>query len=309
MRLSATVISHFYNEEYLLPWWLSHHVKIFDHGILIDYGSTDRSVEICRKLAPGWEVVRSKNSLFEASAVDEEVMSFERRISDWKIALNTTEFFCCRDMKQFLWSLEAMREPKYAIRGVVMVDPIDYQYSEPNPEMPLVLQRYHGFFEDEKRREISVNLTRSRAIHKLPHGSYITGRHRSHVPSFMHPPGALILWFGYSPWTEPFRQRKLQIQTKIPAQDLAEGKGFHHILNNETLAIARNKEVGKAEDLRKRPEYARVLGCWSDELFLPSPPSSCGHPLPNPNQRLTPRRLAGNTVRYVKRNWHYLMNP
>ena len=42
----------FYNEEYLLPWWLMHHTKIFDHGILINRGSTDRSVEICKLLAP-----------------------------------------------------------------------------------------------------------------------------------------------------------------------------------------------------------------------------------------------------------------
>ncbi|MBJ3789276.1 glycosyltransferase family 2 protein, partial [Bacillus sp. OA1] len=46
--MKKTIISHFYNEEYLLPWWLMHHTKIFDHGILINRGSTDRSVEICK---------------------------------------------------------------------------------------------------------------------------------------------------------------------------------------------------------------------------------------------------------------------
>ena len=46
--ITTTVISHFYNEEYLLPWWLAHHTKLFDHGILINKGSTDRSVEICK---------------------------------------------------------------------------------------------------------------------------------------------------------------------------------------------------------------------------------------------------------------------
>ena len=30
------VISHFFNEAYLLPWWLKHHREIFDHGVLID---------------------------------------------------------------------------------------------------------------------------------------------------------------------------------------------------------------------------------------------------------------------------------
>ncbi|MCA3390648.1 MAG: glycosyltransferase family 2 protein, partial [Roseomonas sp.] len=38
-----SVICHFFNEAYLLPWWLKHHVPIFDHGVMIDHGSTDGS--------------------------------------------------------------------------------------------------------------------------------------------------------------------------------------------------------------------------------------------------------------------------
>ena len=56
-----TVISHFFNEEYLLPFWLEHHSKIFDHGIMIDYCSTDRSVEIIRKFCPSWTIVKTQN--------------------------------------------------------------------------------------------------------------------------------------------------------------------------------------------------------------------------------------------------------
>ena len=53
--ITTTVISHFYNEEYLLPWWLMHHTKLFDHGILINKGSTDRSAQISKRFAPYWE--------------------------------------------------------------------------------------------------------------------------------------------------------------------------------------------------------------------------------------------------------------
>lgn len=49
-----TVLCHFYNEEYLLPWWLKHHRSMFDHGALIDHGSTDNSLDICRQLVPEW---------------------------------------------------------------------------------------------------------------------------------------------------------------------------------------------------------------------------------------------------------------
>ena len=43
-----SIISHFYNEEYLLPWWLNHHKKYFDYGLMIDYNSPDISVEVIK---------------------------------------------------------------------------------------------------------------------------------------------------------------------------------------------------------------------------------------------------------------------
>ena len=63
------VISHFFNEAYLLPWWLEHHRQIFDHGVLIDWSSTDGSADICRQLAPGWEVVRLRACAFRGDPV------------------------------------------------------------------------------------------------------------------------------------------------------------------------------------------------------------------------------------------------
>ena len=62
--MNKTVLTHFYNEEYLLPWWLDHHKKYFDHGILIDYASTDKSVEIIKEICPTWTEVKSKNEFF-----------------------------------------------------------------------------------------------------------------------------------------------------------------------------------------------------------------------------------------------------
>ena len=50
--MKTTVITHFWNEEILLPYWLKHHLELFDHGILINYRSTDKSVEIIKELAP-----------------------------------------------------------------------------------------------------------------------------------------------------------------------------------------------------------------------------------------------------------------
>ena len=87
-----TIITHFYNEEYLLPWWLEHHKKYFDFGILIDYDSTDRSVEICKEICPTWQVVKSINKEFDAWQIDAEVMAYEKQFVGWRIVLNVTEF-------------------------------------------------------------------------------------------------------------------------------------------------------------------------------------------------------------------------
>lgn len=52
----TNLISHFYNEEYLPPWWFMHHNHLFDYGILINRGSTDQSEEIYRQYALPLEV-------------------------------------------------------------------------------------------------------------------------------------------------------------------------------------------------------------------------------------------------------------
>ena len=71
-----TVITHFYNEEYLLPWWLNHHKKYFDHGIMIDYGSTDKSVEIIKEICPNWEIHNTKYEYFYAPWIEHEILEY-----------------------------------------------------------------------------------------------------------------------------------------------------------------------------------------------------------------------------------------
>lgn len=56
--MSITVISHVYNEEYLIPFWLEHHKHMFSHGIIIDYNSTDRTLDIVREICPVIQLVQ-----------------------------------------------------------------------------------------------------------------------------------------------------------------------------------------------------------------------------------------------------------
>lgn len=229
---------------------------MFDNGVLIDYHSTDRSVEICREIAPHWEVVTSRNSFFSAAECDQEVMEIESRFADcWKMVLNTTEFLCTPDFQYFLRELEKSKEKAFSIRGTVVVDPPNVYPSEyPLLDQPLALQRYFGYFEDEHPRPGRL-LERSRFLHSHTHGAYDIGRHRMGHPCYKHPDGALVLWFGFSPWNDQTIARKLQIQSKIPDSDKKKGLGVQHLVDTSGLEILYHQEVEKSEDLRLRREY------------------------------------------------------
>ena len=90
--MKKTIIAHFYNEEYLLPYWLEHHKNKFDHGVMINHGSNDKSIEIIKNLVPNWEIVNSELKYFDAYLTDFEVQKIEENIAGWKICLNISEF-------------------------------------------------------------------------------------------------------------------------------------------------------------------------------------------------------------------------
>ena len=89
-----TVATNIYNEEFLLPHWLKHHVNIFDEGIVLDYNSTDSSLDIVRELAPHWKIVTAQqHDRFDATINNIEMLMIEKSIpSGWKTSLNVTEF-------------------------------------------------------------------------------------------------------------------------------------------------------------------------------------------------------------------------
>jgi hypothetical protein len=116
--MRRTVISHFYNEEHLLPWWLNHHKQIFDHGIMIDYHSTDSSMEIIREICPDWELRYTRNKYFDSTPIDQEVMDIEKELEGWRMCLNTTEFLYGN-----IGHLDDRQEPtQYFIGNYVFVD-------------------------------------------------------------------------------------------------------------------------------------------------------------------------------------------
>lgn len=269
------LFTHFFNEAYLLPFWIAHHLPLFDHAVLIDYQSTDESVEICRTLAPHWEVRTSRNKQFEAVQCDAEVMGIEKEFTDcWKLAINTTEFFCVRDSDAWFCGIEAHDWPAYALRGLVLSEPSAADYEPLDPTLPLLAQRWHGFFEDQTLIPGCDFLSRSRLLHRLPHGAYHTGRHWTDHTPYMHPPGAILVYLLFSPWTPEFVARKLQIASRIPASEIAQGHGIQHLRSRVELEADRAALDTAVRDLRTDSTYWSMLDA-SDETKgrLSSPPN------------------------------------
>jgi len=256
--MKRVLISHFYNEEYLLPWWLNHHRNMFDHGILLDYGSTDRSVDYIRELAPTWEVFPSRNENFAAYECDQEVMDVERGLGEcWKMVLNTTEFFFTSGIGDMLANVDA---GAIHFEPAIMIDRPDLQGIEPNPQIPLALQRYFGVFQRDSPFQITG---RSRIMHRHACGEYHVGRHATNLDvTFVD--GHFTLWYAFSPMTQALIQRKLQIQNRIPRSDTMAGFGGHHITSRDEQLGIFNSWSQHTTDLRSDEDFGRI---W-DSLYF-----------------------------------------
>jgi len=249
--LESLVISHFYNEAYLLPWWLDHHVRLFDHGILINYASTDSSVEICKQRAPHWKVIDSVNPDFDAYGCDKEVMEWEETFDGYKMALNTTEFLLVADNK--LETLCQELESAAHDRGrsaiwVPAVAMVDMEEKNPSYSDSLFDVCHYGY-------DASVNpYSRNRLFHNHSRGDYSLGRHpRNHfVPDSVLSKTALLSWFCFAPWNENTIQRKLQIKKRISESDKKAGIGVQHYIEREELIIHRKCGTQSARDLRDK---------------------------------------------------------
>jgi hypothetical protein len=257
-----TVICHFFNEEFLLPWWLRHHALLFDHGILIDHGSTDRSVEICREIVPDWQLVRSKLSNFDARLTDFEVMQYEYQTTGWKIALNVTEFLVPTIE---LWKIEnALTKHELEGCGASGIGIVDHFRREPVFNQSLVSQYWHGYM-DNKYQDIAIRskmgLTakpaRNRLYHCSPIGSYAPGRHTSYHPNHSYRCEELMVFhFGFAPWTQLMLRRKLQIAEKVPSSDLKYGWGIDHLIDEDKLEVQYQQMCKWTYDLRAYDSFS-----------------------------------------------------
>lgn len=225
-----TLLTHLYNEEYLLPWWLEHHKKYFDFGICIDYASTDRSVEIIKDICPHWLVFPSKNQHFDAADVEYEIEFYERQIQGWRMCLTVTEFLVGSIDKLFVDTTARMQ---WYIPGI--------RFTEWNPNGRL--DNNKPLWEQLKRgvhHNTNAMAHQCRSLHNFNDIKYPLGRH--FLPH--NTEDACIFHYAHCIVGEPMIKRRLQIQHKIN-KDKITGLGNHHYFDKNGM------DIYKLEDMHK----------------------------------------------------------
>lgn len=230
---NLTVISHMYNEEFLLPYWLDHHKKIFKNGIIIDYLSTDNSIKIIEKICPHWKVIKTKNIInnkpnFDSILVDQEVMEIERSIETYKICLNTTEFL-------FFDSNFKFDKVCYGIKSYFSGCSKDLYFPTNCKDL---LKNIDIISQDNARG--------FRYLHKNENLNYGPGRHEiyNNIERTIDD-NIFILHIANYNLENQFILRKLQIQNNIPETDKIKKFGCHHILSDY------NESINHCNNLRK----------------------------------------------------------
>jgi len=224
-----TVLTNVYNEEYLLPFWLEHHKDLFDHGIVVDYNSTDKSIEIIRQYCPTWEIITTKNKAFGAIEIDKEFMELEKNISGYKIVLNTTEFLLSKiDIRTVLPNIK---------NQYIEIESLNFLSTKDNYYPNTLNDLFSGI---EYISTVSGKLKRSpRYLHSYESGNYRLGRHNASYPITLQIP-AYIGWFGFYPWNDKIIERRLQIKNQIPESDKKVGYSYHHFWDVNKMLEVKN---------------------------------------------------------------------
>jgi hypothetical protein len=270
--LMRAVICHFYNEEYLLPWWLQHHLRLFDYGVMINHSSTDRSAEIVREMAPHWRLVNTRLTEFDSALTDLEVSNYEWELPPgaWKIALNATEFVLpVKPMHEIEAALLAQGRIGCACSAFTCVD--DDPARIPDPAASLPLQKHWGLDENitddphaRVKLGLAADLLRNRFYHSNAVGHYGPGRHWSFHPDWQfRSPDLMIFHYFYAPWNPAGIQRKTQIKSKLKAADVARGWGTHHTFSENQWQERFDAIRPHAHDLREHPIAGAALACLS----------------------------------------------
>ena len=287
-RRNVTMVTHFRNEEMLMPFFIIQHAPLFDRVVAIDFLSSDRSVQMLRDYAPAsWMIVESETGLeFDAEKTDAQVVTWERKYpDDWVIALTTTEFLIHPRLRFDLYTRQQTNSGPFIIvnPAIVMVgyDGVPLQHFT-----SLIKQRYVF----RPGNHFDHTITASWADRVFHYGTsntywYALGRHaylpHAGQPEAPHPrnPDGFIAKFSWTPWPEQ-GLRKIEMGRTISANDRKMGYGSQHVvafktgfipLNEKRRAWTRTKTVHNLCDdnddiAASRPELANVSRVFFTEI-------------------------------------------
>jgi len=237
----TTLISHIYNEEFLLPFFIERHYEKFEQGIILDYGSTDGSLRVLKELAPNWSIIDCSEEAFDALKLDALVHLIEEKISGVCLVLTTTEFF--------------IGDPRFITNGMILPS-YSLLRKRDEPEIQ-TNQKFHEVYKSgispfrvvsEGHTERSTRLM-GRKI-KVSKEKYPIGRHfevLGHTPFLIYRVANCLA-------ADEMIVRRLQIQNKIPLGDVKLGLGVQHTnygkgLDTETLLETVDAELLLSEDI------------------------------------------------------------
>jgi len=253
--MKLNILAHIYNEEYLLPFWLNFHKNIFDHGIIVDYHSTDNSISIIKQICPTWTVVTTKYTVFNNNS-DIEMCEYEKTLSGYKIILNITEFlFCPYDLKSIL---PDNSNKCIELAGVSLLSKT--KNNECNVDSLEELLNNIEF--------LNINDRSPRYLHSYDNGKYGCGRHTvqhkidktsTSSPNLISRFNlkyeedkffpAFIGCMSYYPWNKKFINRKLHVKDKMEVS----GWGYHHFWD--------------IEEMTKKKDWCFESGCYPLSQF------------------------------------------
>lgn len=254
------IISHFFNESYLLPFWLNHHKNIFDSGILINHNSTDNSTELVEKLTPSWKLHNYKDREFDSEKLNDMVQKYEKKVRrNYKIVLNTTEFLIINDAKNFNKLLSKKGKNCFRFVSKIMID----EDVSKNNIIDLLNEKKFGIWNDQILDKIDLQKLddekvikyikalpqRYRFMHNYKHGKYLPGRHSSKLMfEDVDRDVAYIQYYLLSPMNDDFLKRKTQISEKVSSDDKQKDRGYQHLYSFNDL-IKTHKDISKILDL------------------------------------------------------------
>ena len=250
-----TILCHFFNEEYLLPYWLKHHKQMFSHGIMIDYNSTDNSCNIIKEICPTWQILPSTVPDFNARALDAQIANIEKDITGWRIVLNVTEYLfgnyklMSDSFSDFLIPVpKHWRIPCYTMSS-------EWYGHQLDPNRGLIEQCLYGWSYKENFGERMARITRN---YSHP---YQLGRHYHSYDT----EDLVIFWSGFAPMNDQLLNRRTQISSRIPESDTRSGIGMQHILTkNDIINWWIRDQRPMSYDLT--PVYNRLLELHNNSL-------------------------------------------